>query len=742
MKKDMNQLNITDTSGYTIRPHQKPAIQRVVHGAKLLVQEKLEFTGNAKFPNAHLLEMATGSGKTVTVWKILEKLIQARNRLNHKNENLFNGLKIVLLSNRIDGVQQFRDDLIYGRIGESGKPPILSQEIINNLSVYTYHSRQDWDNLSDRDEYVEITNENHEDELVCSTYQTAQLKWLVKKIPYVDVIIIDEAHNVRGENDFCELLDALNMTGRNGNSPLIIPVTATPSNLTTKLFGDPVYTFWLWEYLASGFAPAVEYNLVTGTNATVKEVEEMRAEVELLKWEIDPIRKSIWLAHLTDRFNNLIIPAEDLFSKENIVWFATDIVKKISYIEDSLTKVDPTVIFTNSIKSANDLVEQLQKYFIEDNYVLAYHSGTKNHWLQMLRDWYCKILVVVDKLNESVDLPIVQNIILARNTPNPKIFFQQFGRGLRWNGTVRYFDYVGSFMNFVWIGQIHEQYRKAQNGKNDNIQSVEKDNIQSVEKDKNFSIRWLDFWNHILELAEMGLFLASVNKKTITKDDIFHFFHTFDAPVEMDASRMRSIAYGKLWDIAYSEIDFHGHKVSKLAQMIGYPFLPKDGFTQDYQFKRFLNFIFQDTPELLRSNDDIQIYNTYTVALLGKLPADFSSNIEIQKAYKKMQTQSPSAVLRLYSFEPSVLSIAKILQFFNIFTSKKSYHECVCDFFQLIFPHFQTVEGENEGAFKKHLQDYYIEQYNKSIVTILQAALQENLVPHHQHDIEFIKSLY
>lgn len=70
-------------------------------------------------------------------------MIQARNRLNHKNENLFNGLKIVLLSNRIDGVQQFRDDLIYGRIGESGKPPILSQEIINNLSVYTYHSRQD-----------------------------------------------------------------------------------------------------------------------------------------------------------------------------------------------------------------------------------------------------------------------------------------------------------------------------------------------------------------------------------------------------------------------------------------------------------------------------------------------------------------------------------------------------------------------------------------------------------------------
>ena len=49
----------------------------------------------------------------------------------------------------------------------------------------------------------------------------------------------------------------------------------------------------------------------------------------------------------------------------------------------------------------------------------------------VVHDPYFSIWSTTDKLNESVDLPIVQNIILARNTPNPKIFFQQFGRGLR-----------------------------------------------------------------------------------------------------------------------------------------------------------------------------------------------------------------------------------------------------------------------------------------------------------------------
>ncbi len=58
--------------------------------------------------------MATGSGKTLTVGTVIDTLILMRNK-NARLRELFSGLRIVLLSNRIGGVNQFRDDLVHGR---------------------------------------------------------------------------------------------------------------------------------------------------------------------------------------------------------------------------------------------------------------------------------------------------------------------------------------------------------------------------------------------------------------------------------------------------------------------------------------------------------------------------------------------------------------------------------------------------------------------------------------------------
>lgn len=61
--------------------------------------------------------MATGSGKTFTVGRYIEKIFSLRDRHRALKEK-FSRLTIVVLSNRIDGVTQFRDDLIHGRNGE------------------------------------------------------------------------------------------------------------------------------------------------------------------------------------------------------------------------------------------------------------------------------------------------------------------------------------------------------------------------------------------------------------------------------------------------------------------------------------------------------------------------------------------------------------------------------------------------------------------------------------------------
>ncbi len=168
--------------------------------------------------------------------------------------------------------------MIHGKQGEKSKSPILSQSVRDNLRIKTFHSKAD--NLSDIDESYFTTNENDEEEILSqnttlmpdqflfSTFQTAILKNLTQKLPYVDLIIIDEAHNIKPDDEYSMLLQNLCEKGREGNTPMILSVTATPTNLTKELFGASIYTFGLAEYIASPYSPNIDYRLVPVTTAT------------------------------------------------------------------------------------------------------------------------------------------------------------------------------------------------------------------------------------------------------------------------------------------------------------------------------------------------------------------------------------------------------------------------------------------------------------------------------------------
>ncbi len=143
--------------------------------------------------------MATGSGKTFTMGEYLKHVIRLRNRYNSLlKKEAFRKLNIVVLTNRIDGLEQFRDDLIHGRTGEKAKPPIISPDILKNIRSQTFHSQADnLDNFKSRDtDETEGSSNNLSDNFYFSTYQTASLKNLADRLPYVDIILIDEAHNV------------------------------------------------------------------------------------------------------------------------------------------------------------------------------------------------------------------------------------------------------------------------------------------------------------------------------------------------------------------------------------------------------------------------------------------------------------------------------------------------------------------------------------------------------------------
>jgi hypothetical protein len=64
----------------------------------------------------------------------------------------------LVLTNRIDGLNQFRDDLVYGR--EETQAAFLSQEVLKNTRIQTFHSKAD--NLDDISKKYWTQNEKDE----------------------------------------------------------------------------------------------------------------------------------------------------------------------------------------------------------------------------------------------------------------------------------------------------------------------------------------------------------------------------------------------------------------------------------------------------------------------------------------------------------------------------------------------------------------------------------------------------
>jgi Helicase conserved C-terminal domain len=69
---------------------------------------------------------------------------------------------------------------------------------------------------------------------------------------------------------------------------------------------------------------------------------------------------------------------------------------------------------------------------------------------EALRLGTVKVLCVVDVLNEGVDLPFVECLLFLRPTESKRVFYQQFGRGLRrfvGKEACVVIDFIGNFKN-------------------------------------------------------------------------------------------------------------------------------------------------------------------------------------------------------------------------------------------------------------------------------------------------------
>lgn len=111
----------------------------------------------------------------------------------------------------------------------------------------------------------------------------------------------------------------------------------------------------------------------------------------------------------------------------------------------------PTIAFCCSQEHAERVAESFSNAEIPSITYLSHTSQEDRSDIR--RDLYhgdIKVLCAVDILNEGIDLPFVECLLFLRPTESKRVFFQQFGRGLRRSigkELCVIIDFIGNFRN-------------------------------------------------------------------------------------------------------------------------------------------------------------------------------------------------------------------------------------------------------------------------------------------------------
>jgi superfamily II DNA or RNA helicase/diadenosine tetraphosphate (Ap4A) HIT family hydrolase len=113
-----------------------------------------------------------------------------------------------------------------------------------------------------------------------------------------------------------------------------------------------------------------------------------------------------------------------------------------------------TLVFCASLNHARFMREYFQRAASEVPAAIVHSaadSDSRGEALSRLRDGSIRLLFSVDLLNEGVDVPEVDGVLMLRPTESTILFLQQLGRGLRWREgkRLKVVDFVGNHQVFL-----------------------------------------------------------------------------------------------------------------------------------------------------------------------------------------------------------------------------------------------------------------------------------------------------
>ena len=388
------------------------------------------------------LDQSAWSGKTLTIAHTLSRILELKDRFL---KNI--PMRILVLSDRISSIDQLSDDFF--RDSEARRA-LLKEWIRDRVKHLVIHSQSS--DRYDSEEELHNTIRSGGDTIVFSTIQSSA-KSVDENLGY-DLIIIDEADNsVRGEWENLATLEHIaQILGSLGVRPHIIPMSGTPDRESLDIFGAPVYSYSMDEFLMSPWAPQINYHLMTNPAVSDTELAELMQEIRSIQDMEYGTKKKTCLAQFRSKLDDILLRLSgyDMLAQ---------------HMNDKIDLSEKTLIFVPKIEDAKRLKESLAPLLADRGIsVVDIHSESDESdrsIIEAFRDEEhpLQILIAVDKLNRSIDVPDCHNIVFLRNTNSRKIFLQQLARWLRGEHTQIY-DYVMNLSNIAYLHDIQDRASK------------------------------------------------------------------------------------------------------------------------------------------------------------------------------------------------------------------------------------------------------------------------------------------
>lgn len=430
---------------------------------EIAIQKTMEAIAELK--NRILLNLATGTGKTVIAFQICYKLFEAKWSLDgvgkRRPKILFLADRNVLVDQAMNTFNYFEKDYkkinwkeIKKRWGEVPKNA--------NFFFAIYQALTGW-NISEDDWQEEILEEKYFEK-----YEK----------DFFDAIIIDECHRGWAKEDWnwAEILKYF-------DSAVQIGMTATPKREenrdTYKYFWNPVYEYSLKDWINDVFLTPFKIKRI---KLNIDEFILQSSDI-IVSWEA---KKSIY--DVKDMDKNIILEERSELIAEMIL--------------SQINTFDKTIIFCVDQVHALRMRDTINKYkTVKDpDYCVRVTSDEweiGRNFLERFQDNDSNIPVILTSsqmLTTGVDARNVRNIVLVRNIWSIVEYKQIVGRWTRVFDGKDFFtiyDFVGSSVHFIdeiweWpadnIEEIEEKDAKTRKEKNQN--SNEKTTIRDILNDK------------------------------------------------------------------------------------------------------------------------------------------------------------------------------------------------------------------------------------------------------------------